>query len=148
MCVSASLSAVPSIDLPYDRSSVGVARRWAADVLAGVVGDDVINDVTVCLSELVTNSLKHTAPTVDRKDITCKIHVRPLRSIMLIHVECVDPGSKQHAPVARPVSGTDEQGRGLQIVAGIATEWGDDDSVSGQRTTWFIVDVEQEEEDP
>jgi anti-sigma regulatory factor (Ser/Thr protein kinase) len=138
---TASLPAVPAIDLPYDASSPKVARRWAANTLKEVVNDDMAYDITVCLSELVTNSLEHTTPTIDRKDLTCKIHVRSLPSVTLIHVECIDPGSQQSTPNRRPASDTDINGRGLKIVESLADEWGHDDTVPGQRTTWFIVVV-------
>ena len=132
----------PSIDLPYDASSVRAARHWTASVLDGVVGRDLIYNITVCVSELVTNSIEHTAPTDHRKDVTCKVRIRPLVSATLIHVECIDAGSEKRKPIGRAVVDTDEHGRGLHIVAGFADDWGYDDTIPGQRTTWFIVVVE------
>lgn len=138
----ANLPTTQAVDLPYDPSSVSVARHWITDILSGVVSDDIIYNVTVCVSELVTNSLEHTAPTDERKDITCRIHVKLLTSMLLIHVECIDPGSQGSAPAGRQAAATDEHGRGLQIVKEFGDEWGYDDKICGQRTTWFIVVTE------
>jgi anti-sigma regulatory factor (Ser/Thr protein kinase) len=132
-----------SIDLPYDTSSARAARHWAATVLDGVIGDDVVYDITVCVSELVTNSIEHTTPTDHRKDVTCKIYIRHLTTTTLVHLECVDPGSEERAPIDRWAADNDEHGRGLRIVDGFADEWGYDDTVPDQRTTWFIIVVQR-----
>jgi hypothetical protein len=126
---------VSSIDLPYEGPSAREARRWARGVLAGRVGDETIEAVVVCFSELVTNSQVHTRPSPDRKEITCR-----LRITTAIRGEVIDAGSPGKAPTARQVNADDETGRGLsQVVNGYADAWGYEQSSLHEGRTWFSV---------
>ena len=130
---------VSIIDLPYEGPSARDARCWARGVLAGLVGDETIDAVVVCVSELVTNSQVHTRPSLDRKEITCRLKITTAGGVR-IRGEVIDAGSPGEAPTSRQVNADDEAGRGLsQVVSGYAGAWGYEQSSLHEGMTWFIV---------
>jgi len=134
---------VSIIDLPYEGPSARDARCWARGVLAGLVGDETIDAVVVCVSELVTNSQVHTRPSLDRKEITCRLKITTAGGVR-IRGEVIDAGSPGEAPTSRQVNADDEAGRGLsQVVSGYAGAWGYEQSSLHEGMTWFIVHTER-----
>lgn len=90
-------------------------------------------------SEIVTNSQLHTRPSLDRKEITCRLRITT-GGIVEIRGEVIDAGSPGRAPAARQVNADDEAGRGLsQVVNGYADAWGYEQSSLHEGTTWFSV---------
>ena len=130
---------VSTIDLPYEGPSARDARRWARCVLAGRVDDETIEAVVVCFSELVTNSQVHTRPSLDRKEITCRLRITTA-GIAGIRGEVIDAGSPGKVSTSRQVNAEDEAGRGLsQVVNGYADAWGYEQSSLHEGMTWFSV---------
>lgn len=132
---------VSTIDLPYEGPSAREARHWARGVLvlAEVVDDETIDDVVRCFAEAVSNSQVHTDPSLDRKEITCRL-VMTMAEVVTIRGEVIDAGSPDKRPTARQVSPYADTGRGLsQVVKACADEWGYERTPTGEGTTWFIV---------
>jgi hypothetical protein len=126
--VSAVVSPPPvsTIDLPYEGPSAREARHWARGVLvlAEVVDDEAIDNVVRCFAELVSNSQVHTGPSLDRKEITCRL-VMTMAEVVTIRGEVIDAGSPDKRPTARQVGSYADTGRGLsQVVKACADEWG------------------------
>jgi two-component sensor histidine kinase len=108
------------------------APRAARAVVAGMddIGDSVRCDLTLVVSELVANAVRH-APPMDEGEIELMIARRDGH----IHVEVSDPG-RGFDPTPDP---TREGGLGLITVSRIAREWG---IQGGDRTiVWCNLDA-------
>lgn len=111
-----------------DTASAGQARRFVDDVLSRWRCDDVLEDVKLLVSELVTNAVVHAGSDVE-------VAVRLLHDA--VRIEVVD-----RAPAAslRPSDPSQdaESGRGLLLVETMASAWGVE-SVDGGKAVWFEV---------
>jgi signal transduction histidine kinase len=122
-------------DHPIERSYAQRDRgapRAARAVVAGIdgIGDGVRCDLTLVVSELVANAVRH-APATDEGQIQLLIERRESH----IHVEVRDPG-RGFDPTPDP---TREGGLGLVTVSRVAREWG---IQGGERTTvWCNLDA-------
>ncbi len=127
-------------DFPSTPASIAAARRFVAAQLAGVLDParDALDEVTLMVSELATNSVRH-AGTPYR--------VAVFRSGDFVRVEVSDAGGGR-AQVRNP-GPRDPHGRGLQIVSALADRWGvDDDADAAGKTTWFTYRVKAPEGEP
>lgn len=101
--------------VPPDRAEVRTARRFVGDNLQGLVADDVIADLELITSELVTNAVEHGA------NQAIEIAVRCADDEISITVVSAGP-----SPGVGPVRGwelaaiDDVTGRGLGIVRLVA----------------------------
>ncbi|MGI5419967.1 ATP-binding protein [Actinomadura luteofluorescens] len=101
------------------------ARSWAADVLAKWrLGDDYIARTVV--TELVTNAYRHT----DTKAIPVRLVLE--NGYFVVEVE----DRSDVAPVLLGEDDAAESGRGLLMVALLATEWGVRMLDGGGKVTW------------
>ncbi|MFH9353870.1 ATP-binding protein [Kitasatospora sp. NPDC017646] len=99
--------------------------------------DESTETALLLLSELVTNACRHARSPRDRL-----IGVRlllPTRSVL--RVEVYD--ASDDLPVPRHAAPEDESGRGLELVAALATSWGADPRGKGYvgKTVWFTLDL-------
>jgi serine/threonine-protein kinase RsbW len=114
---------------PAVPAQVAHARRFVAGVLSGLAAAD---DVVLCVSELASNAVLHSASRrpggqfVVRAGVTRAGHIR---------AEVQDQGG----PWTPDPDVGEERGRGLLIVAGLATRWGIAGSDAG-RTAWLELD--------
>lgn len=92
------------------------AARRAIDGLAGTVAEDVIPDVKLLVSELITNSVKYGGGDALRLHIEAA-GPRRLRAI----VSDQGPG---FVPVARDRPATEVGGWGLHLVQTLSNGWG------------------------
>ncbi|HET9895192.1 MAG TPA: ATP-binding protein [Streptosporangiaceae bacterium] len=106
---------------------VARARQFVADELAGC---PVSDGAVLCVSELATNALTHTASGDGGK-----FEVVVQRWLSLARVSVRDEGS-QESPEARPLDLVSESGRGLGLVALVADRWGESGDGDG-RVIWF-----------
>jgi DNA-binding NarL/FixJ family response regulator len=115
-------------DLPADVRSAGAARRMVRRALEGWCDDDLIDDIALCVSELVTNAVVHasSAPRV-------LVHVRPT----VIHIEISD--DSEALPVLRGAGPQDTSGRGMAILGTLSERWGSYRRSGGGKTVWFDV---------
>ncbi len=112
---------------PGRHEQVAHARRFVARALAGC---PVSGEAILCVSELATNALLHTASGNEGE---FEVIVQQGRS--WIHIAVTDEGSST-TPTPRALDATSEDGRGLGLVALIAYRWGQRGNEHG-RTIWF-----------
>jgi anti-sigma regulatory factor (Ser/Thr protein kinase) len=112
---------------PGCADQVARARQFVADELAGC---PVSDEAVLCVSELATNALTHTASGDGGK-----FEVIVQRWLYLARVSVCDEGS-QESPGARALDLISESGRGLGLVEMIADRWGQPGDGNG-RVIWF-----------
>ncbi|WP_188189401.1 ATP-binding protein [Nonomuraea sp. SYSU D8015] len=113
--------------LPSVPSGVGKARSLVRAELTGWGREDVIDDCLLIISELVTNAVRYGGSAYalrleDRED--------------RLYGEVFDPGDGEPRPCSPDVEAL--SGRGLQIVAAIADDWGVT-AANGGKVVWFSV---------
>ncbi|WP_338672096.1 ATP-binding protein [Streptomyces sp. SCSIO 30461] len=119
-----------------DPAEVGRARRWARSRLAGSgIGDDepLAETLVLLISELVTNAVVHTG---------CPAVLRMLfgageSAAGTVRVEVADISACPPSP--RRADREDTNGRGLELVDGLADRWGWQPEGSG-KSIWCEVD--------
>ncbi|GAA3071672.1 ATP-binding protein [Streptomyces roseofulvus] len=120
------------LEVGPDPAEVGRARRWARKRLAGSgIGDDepLAETLVLLISELVTNAVVHTGcPAVLRMLFAAEGGVR---------VEVAD--RSELPPRPRHAAGEDTNGRGLELVDGLADRWGWQPEGAG-KSIWCEVD--------
>lgn len=93
--------------------AVSRARRTVHDTLAVWGLDELVDDMVLVASELVTNALQHAAGPIvmvlQQRDET-----------VFVEVADVSPA----LPVRRPESADNESGRGLALVEALSDDWG------------------------
>jgi CheY-like chemotaxis protein len=128
--LDAALGALaPRVDsaFPAQPRSVSWARAFAREALENWHEEDLVDTVTLLLSELVTNAVVHasSAPNV-------AVHLLPDR----VHVEVSDDDTTQLEVREAPLSA--ESGRGLAMVEALAHQWGQVE-LPGGKVVWFDV---------
>jgi DNA-binding NarL/FixJ family response regulator len=100
------------LELPPDLLAPAEARAVLRDLLPKWGYQELIDDATLVVSELVANAVEHAEPAsvvvVDRGGV--------------LRIEVRDQGEGD--PVATPAASGAERGRGLMIVSALATSWG------------------------
>ena len=119
------------LELPRSLDAAAVARS-ALEGLDGRLPPDLLGDVRLLVSELVTNAVRH-APRTAEADVRLTVTVTE----GVVRVEVVDPGGGL-APGA-PAAGPEPAGGwGLFLVETLADRWGDDGGTG--RRVWFELD--------
>lgn len=117
------------LDLSPDATAPGAARHAMQDWLAEQgVAEDVVRDVIVVLSELVTNSVVHAG---SRTRVVAELDPEHLR--LEIHDGSPRP------PVPRTPGGQLAGGYGLRIVEQLTEQWGWTPTSSG-KCVWTVHD--------
>lgn len=123
------------LEVGPDPAEVGRARRWARSRLAGSGMEDdepLAETLILLISELVTNAVVHTG---------CPAVLRMLfgssGSTGTVRVEVADTSCCPPQP--RHAEGEDTNGRGLELVDGLADRWGWLPEGAGKRI-WCEVD--------
>lgn len=114
--------------LPAVPSGVSEARSLIRADLVHWGLTHVIDDCLVIVSELVTNAVRHGGSAY-----ALRLETRADR----LYGEVFDPGDG--VPLQRPPSLDALSGRGLQIVAALADDWGVA-AANGGKVVWFSVD--------
>ena len=126
---------VGTLDVRHDATSAAVVRHSIADDLAGNgVTRDSIDDVVLVASELVGNAVVHTG--VREEQLAVSWEIEPVT--VVVRVTDASP------TMPRPSSADPNRpgGRGLAIVAAIASDWGVQCSRQGKQV-WARVPVER-----
>lgn len=116
------------IELPQSPTAARDARRIVREYLASWSLDGVVDDVLLLLSEVVTNAVHH-----GRSDIGVTLLVRH----GVVRVEVWDASAAM--PAQRAMSNDALQGRGLGIVAAVASRWGVEPVPGDGKKVWFEV---------
>lgn len=116
--------------LPPLPEAPGDARRLARDQLKAWSADGAVDDVLLLLSEVVTNAIHHARSEVEM--------VLARRGDM-VRVEIRD--ASPALPVQEAMSHDALRGRGMGIVAAVASRWGVDSIPDDGKTVWFEVGV-------
>jgi anti-sigma regulatory factor (Ser/Thr protein kinase) len=107
------------IELPGGSQAPGEARQTLTELLATRLDATDLFDVTVLISELVTNAVRH--GRADAADATIVAHVAIAPDVLRIEVCDRGPGfTPPAAPAQRPEGG----GNGLVLLASLSTSWG------------------------
>jgi anti-sigma regulatory factor (Ser/Thr protein kinase) len=132
------------VRLAADPASVPGARRFVSDSLVSWGVPELVDDATLCVSELAGNAVLHSASTF------MEISMRRLDDVVRITVEddgivpsdAVVPRSGLPAPGDDPDDLLDNEattGRGLAIVSILASDWGVDTTIGGGKRIWVDV---------
>lgn len=115
------MMAVELLDLPYEPASAALARRTIVHVLrARGAPSDCCEDAALIVSELVGNAIRHGRPR-SHDVLTVGWQLTDGR----LHIEVTDGGGERQPAVRRTPPGVVRaSGRGLEIVAALAQEWG------------------------
>jgi len=112
-----------SMRLPRTDTAPARARDFMRDVLSADGAPQLVDDVDLAVSELVTNAIVHGAGAV-----TLECHVEP----GALFVSVTDCG-REVLDLQRTPRPTDEHGRGLRLVAAVADQWGVEGTGAGTR---------------
>ncbi|MET7346432.1 ATP-binding protein [Streptomyces mirabilis] len=125
------------LEIRPDPAEVGRARRWARSRLAGSgigVDEPLAETLILLVSELVTNAVVHTGcPAVLRLSLPGVLG-EPIDTVRL---EVAD--SSARPPVPRHAEGDETNGRGLELVDGLADRWGWNPEGAG-KSIWCEID--------
>ena len=113
-----------------DPRAARAAREVTGDALRQWGLDDRADLVELLVSELVTNAIRYAGTP---SDLTLR------RGDHALYVEVADRDSR--VPRLLDPSADDEGGRGLQLVAELATRWGARPTSTG-KTVWFELDTD------
>jgi anti-sigma regulatory factor (Ser/Thr protein kinase) len=117
------------LTLPAELMSVREGRYFARDALTEWGYERLADDVQLCVSELITNAVRHAGTEL----------VLTLLVDTQLTVEVRDAVPELGAPAPQPADDPlASSGRGLHIVAAISTDWGVT-RVSGGKAVWFTL---------
>ncbi|PWR05707.1 ATP-binding protein [Micromonospora acroterricola] len=123
--------------VPHHPTGARLARHRLADELADVVPPALLADLIVVLAELVGNAVRHARP-LPGGVVRVAWRVRPSAAGPRIQLRVTDGGAGA-GPRIRTAGPDAADGRGLHIVAGLATRWGFERDGLGQRV-WAEFD--------
>ena len=119
-----------SVDVPANAQGPAAARRVVAALLPVWELPELCNDAEVVVSELVTNAYRH-APGTDSFELEL------VRREDGVRIALADGASVR--PVIAELGEYHPTGRGMAIVAALATRWGAEDHHGGKRV-WVDLD--------
>ena len=122
------MSSTVTFDIPRDAAAPGAARR-AIERLDGRIAADIVSDVKLLVSELITNSVKYGGQGA----VTLSVETDDPRRL---RVEVIDQGVG-FVPVARDRPATEVGGWGLHLVQTLSNRWG---VYEGSTHVWFEID--------
>lgn len=117
--------------VPHQARGARAARHRIATELADVVPAPLLADVIAVVGELVGNAVRHADP-LPGDFVRVAWRLRPGPGVDAIEVRVTDGGAGTRRPSARPTGPEAIDGRGLHIVAALATRWGVDRDGLGQ----------------
>ncbi|MEU5563189.1 ATP-binding protein [Micromonospora musae] len=116
--------------VPHHASGARLARHRLADELTGLVPPTLLADLVAVLAELVGNAVRHARPLPGG---VVRVAWRLRGPADAPHVQLrVTDGAAAEGPRMRAASPDAADGRGLHIVAGLASRWGVEQDGLGQ----------------
>jgi anti-sigma regulatory factor (Ser/Thr protein kinase) len=107
-----------TLELAGGRFAAARARARFSELMGDRLGEDDLFDVSVLLSELVTNSVRHAG--VD-ENATVIVHLAIASDVLRVEVCDQGPGFEP-PPITRPAAGVG--GSGLLLVDRMSSSWG------------------------
>lgn len=120
--------------------AVDAVRGWLGDRGLGARGEELVSDVELLVSELVTNVVRHAGTDAD---LVVSLHRRSLT------LEVRD--GREATPRWRRADPDDEGGRGMFLVGTLSQEWGVRALAAGGKAVWCtlgVPDSDSEAHDP
>jgi anti-sigma regulatory factor (Ser/Thr protein kinase) len=117
-----------TVDIDRDRTAPARARR-AVEAFGSALSPDVVPDVKLLVSELISNSVKY------GREGQVQLILRS-ENPHHVHVEVVDQGVG-FVPAARDRPKTEPGGWGLHMVEALTERWG---VREGSTHVWFEID--------
>ena len=127
------MTQVLDILLPSTPDAPATARTAISDLLGVLVRPQIVFDVRLLVSELVTNSVRHAGLTSDQA-VRLIVEISPEKIRCEIHDP--GPGFSVDDPPAR---GTSDGGWGLHLVSRLTDHWGIERGRDTQ--VWFEIDL-------
>jgi len=126
-----SISGALSARATFDRDLVSgrEARRFMTETLEVWDIGDLLDNVNLLVTELVTNAVVHA-----ESDAEVAVVLGPQR----LRVEVADRGEEM--PRKREAESYDTSGRGMALVDALATDWGIQHRPGGGKIIWFELD--------
>lgn len=128
----------PLIDLNFAaRPNAASEARRSLSVLANELSEDLYEDVRILVTELVTNSVRHSGGSQDDNvHLWLGVRNQPRR----LRVEVADSGTG-FDKIVKPFSPDQQGGWGLQIVDRLSSRWGVKRVNGSGSTVWFEIDL-------
>ncbi|WP_308042589.1 ATP-binding protein [Micromonospora sp. PLK6-60] len=123
--------------VPHHPTGARLARHRLADELTDVVPPALLADLVAVLAELVGNAVRHAEP-LPGGVVRVAWRLRPGPTGPSVELRVTDGGAGA-GPRMRAASPDAIDGRGLHIVAGLATRWGVERDGLGQ-SVWAEFD--------
>ena len=120
-----------SIDVPATAHGPAAARRVVSALLPAWELPELCDDAELVVSELVTNAYRH-APGTDSFELEL------VRRDDGVRIALAD-GNSVRPVIAELASDNQPTGRGMALVAALATRWGAEDHHGGKRV-WVDLD--------
>lgn len=118
-------------DLPAAPEAAGIARRLVRETLEDAGAAHVMDDALLVMSELATNAVRYGA--------------EPIRAYADIEngnlVMAVEDGRASDLPYPRVLTATEPNGRGMHLIAAMASRWGWDRSAHS-KVVWAEIPLE------
>lgn len=118
------------LDLPDELSSVAIARRFVREKLDEWGIETSVDDAMLVVSELAANALTHAESSY---------RVRLATAGPALRIEVEDDGAG--TPEPKPLTETEEHGRGLHLVGAVAVSWGMEAGVAGGKRVWAELPI-------
>src|SRR5690348_16554888 len=115
------------VDLPGSPSIVPLSRQWVREILRDAV-PHLVGDVELIASEYVTNCVRHSTAAEGEP-----VHLRITLTDDRLRLEVRDGGVRTGPETCWTAEEAADFGRGLDIVATVADEMGDETTPSGGR---------------
>lgn len=125
--IATALSA--SATFERDLISSRAARRFVTETLSVWEVGDLLDNVNLLVTELVTNAIVHADSEAE-----VAVVLTPTR----LRVEVGDQGDA--LPARREAEDYDTSGRGMALVETLAADWGIDPQPGGGKVIWFELD--------
>ncbi|WP_369199370.1 ATP-binding protein [Streptomyces sp. PU-14G] len=129
--VPPSNSADPGWQLRFPAREQNIARaraaftRWLEERHEPPIPAATADDAVLLLSELATNAVVHTRCVPEAELVCCAaLAPRGTPTATLLRLEVHDPARGGEEPQLKQSETADESGRGLCIVAALASDWG------------------------
>jgi anti-sigma regulatory factor (Ser/Thr protein kinase) len=116
--------------VPHHARGARHARHRLSSVLSGTIPPELLADVVSVAAELIGNAVRHAQP-LPGGVVRLAWRLRVSGSHSIIEVRVTDGGALD-VPRPRVAGPDDPDGRGLTIVAALATRWGVDSDGLGQ----------------